>query len=79
MSKPFEASRGLGKSEDISRKIWRNYKLTIGLGAVGLALAASIFGVYKTSVGNARPSITYTQPGSAHTSEQLVEIYEESP
>ena len=78
MSKPFEASRVL-KPEDISRKIWRNYKLAIGLGAVGLALGASMFGVYKTAAGDARPSIIHIQPGNAHMAEQLVEIYEQSP
>lgn len=78
MSKPFEG--GTDQSyDDIDRKIWRNYKIALGLGAAVLALGTAMLTTYRLSTSDAQPAIAHIQPGSAVSAEQLDQLYEEIP
>lgn len=79
MSQPFEGGSDQISYGNIDRKIWRNYKIALGLGATVLALGYSMLVTYRALEGDSPADITYLQPASTDFPEQLAELYRQSP
>ncbi|HLA49492.1 MAG TPA: hypothetical protein VJY84_03035 [Candidatus Saccharimonadales bacterium] len=79
MSKPFEGGSDQVRYDNIDRKIWRNYRIAMGLAAAAFTLGASLLIAYKAAAGDNRPEVAHIQPSAPDLPQQLAELYRQSP